>query len=84
MIFKLFREAFKEAMKRQAEEKMKARFLSKSIDYAYLEEIVEKVNENPNLRFTITLKDGTQMEINTQPKKKQIMVDDSENYVRVK
>lgn len=84
MFFKLLKEAFKEAKRRNEELKMKQRFLSKSIDYAYLEELVEKVNENPNLRISITLKDGTLMEINTQPKKKQILVDDSENYVRVK
>lgn len=84
MIFKLFKEALKEAKKRNEELKMKQRFLSKSIDYAYLEELIEKVNENPNLHISITLKDGTQMEINTQPKKKQILIDDSENYMRVK
>lgn len=84
MILRLFLEAYKEAKKKQEEEKMKKRFLSKSIDYAYLEELIEKVNENPALRVSITLKDGTQMEINTQPKKKQILVDDNENYMRVK
>lgn len=84
MIFRLFKEAYKEARKKEAEEKMKQRFLSKSIDYAYLEDLIEKVNENPNLRVSITLKDGTLMEINTQPKKKKILVDDTENYMRVK
>lgn len=63
-------EAWDEAKKRQNEEAKKARLLNHKIDYAYLEELVQKVNENPALQVRITHKDGSVLEINTTPRRK--------------
>ncbi len=59
----------KEAKKQKEEDQMKARLLNKDMDFAYLERIVQKMNENPLLRVKITLKDGTTLDLNTTPKK---------------
>jgi hypothetical protein len=59
-----------QAKKRREEEKMKERLLSRDMDYAFLEELVQKMNENPLLRIKITLNDGTTIDLNTAPKKK--------------
>lgn len=58
-----------EAKKQKEEDKMKARLLDRNMDYAYLEHIVQKMNENPLLRVKITMKDGTTLDLNTTPKK---------------
>jgi len=83
-MWKLFREAWKEAKKRKAEEELKSRFLEKKIDYQYLEELIQQINENPSLRVSITLKDGTLIEMNTQPRKKQLLIAEQEDFLEVK
>ena len=67
---KYYKEAMEEAAKKREEDKLKERLLSKDMDYAFLEEIVQKMNENPLLRVKITLNDGTTIDLNTAPKKK--------------
>ena len=59
-------EAIKESSKIYNEYKKKKRLLDKSIDYEYLEKLVKKVNEDPDLLFRIYLTDGTKMEIATR------------------
>lgn len=54
---------------RELDEK-KARLLDKDMDFAFLEELVQKTNENPLLRIRITLRDGTILDIDTKPKSK--------------
>ena len=46
-------------------EKLKSRLLAKGMDYAYLEDLVQRVNNNPRLRITIKLNDGTVLELKT-------------------
>ena len=67
---KYYKEAMEQAKKRREEEKMKERLLSRDMDYAFLEELIQKMNENPLLRIKITLNDGTTIDLNTAPKKK--------------
>jgi hypothetical protein len=67
---KYYKEAMEQAKKRREEEKMKERLLSRDMDYAFLEELVQKMNENPLLRIKVTLNDGTTIDLNTAPKKK--------------
>ena len=69
-MFKYFKAAMAEAKKQKEMDKQKARLLSKDMDYAFLEHIIQKMNENPLLQVKITLKDGTVLDCNTRPKKK--------------
>ena len=75
--FSYLKEAVKESKKRYDEDKRKQHFLKKSIDYQYLEELVQKINENPLLRISVRLSDGTKLELNTKPKK------DNVNYMDI-
>ena len=68
-MFRYFRKAMKEAKKEKEMEKRKTRLLAKDIDYQFLEEIIQKVNENPQLTVKITLKDHTELVVNTTPKR---------------
>jgi hypothetical protein len=61
-----FIEAWKAASKVYQEYQKKKRLLNKSIDYEFLEKLVQQVNEDPNLGFRIFFKDGTSMEISTR------------------
>lgn len=70
MMFKYLRKAMAEAKKEKELDKKKARLLAKDMDYQFLEEIIQKVNENPFLNVKITLKDHTILEVNTSPKRK--------------
>lgn len=65
---KYYQAAMEEAEKQRALDIKKARLLSKDMDYAFLEELIQKINENPLLKVRITLKDGTVLDINTKPK----------------
>ena len=68
-MFKYFRKAMAEAKKEKELDKKKARLLAKDMDYQFLEEVVQKINENPHLTIKITLKDHTELLVNTTPKK---------------
>ena len=68
-MFRYFRKAMKEAKKEKEMDKRKARLLAKNMDYQFLEEIIQKVNENPQLTVKITLKDHTELVVNTTPKR---------------
>lgn len=69
-MWKYFREAWREAMRRKEADERKSRLIEKRLDYAYLEELVQKVNENPALRVRVTHKDGMVIEIDTTPRRK--------------
>ena len=43
--------------------KQKRKLLSSNTDMSFLEEIVKRVNDNPHLKVTITLKDGTVLQL---------------------
>ena len=55
--------AWKEAREfykqKKAEEKLKKKLLSTKSDWHLLEQLIQKVNENPDLRIDIHLSDGT-------------------------
>lgn len=59
-------EAIKASNKVYQEYLKRKRLLNKSIDYEFLEKLVQKVNEDPQLGFKIFFKDGTSMEIATK------------------
>lgn len=64
-MFYYLRKAMKEAKKEKEYDKKKARFLAKNMDYQFLEDMVQRVNDNPKLNIKITLKDHTVLELNT-------------------
>lgn len=51
------------------EEKNKKKLLSAKTDFHLLEELVQKVNDNPDLRIEVFLTDGTRLLIKTYQKK---------------
>ena len=55
---------------RKREEKAKKRLLSRDMDYNFLEQCVQKVNENPNLKIHIKLNDGTDLDVYTYKRSK--------------
>lgn len=65
---KYYTAAMEAAEKEREMDAKKARLLAKEMDYAFLEEIIQKTNENPLLRVKITLVDGTVLDIDTRPK----------------
>lgn len=73
--FAIWKEVYELTKKEELEEQKKARLLEAKMDYQFLEELIQKCNENPLLRVRVTLKDGTVLDVNTAPKKK------SMNYV---
>lgn len=84
-MFEYYKMAREEALKQKLIDKKKARLLKKEIDYAYLEELIQKINENPLLRVKITLPDGTTLDLNTRPKTNPLQyMEPYEDFVEVK
>ena len=80
-MFDYFRAAMREAKKEKEMDKKKARLLAKDMDYQFLEEIIQKINENPQLTVKITLKDHTELVVNTTPKRGNGFVGDGGNEI---
>ena len=72
-MFYYLKKAMAEAKKEKELDRKKARLLSRDMDYQFLEEIIQKVNENPHLTVKITLKDRTELVVNTTPVRKGIV-----------
>lgn len=64
--------ALKEAMafykEKKAEDKLRKRLVRRNTDFAILEQFIQKVNENPDLRVDIHLADGTVIHMKTYHK----------------
>ena len=80
-MFKYLRKAMREAKKEKEMDKRKARLLAKDMDYQFLEEIIQKINENPQLTVKITRKDHTELVVNTTPKRDKGFVGDGGNEI---
>lgn len=72
-MFYYLRKAMKDAKKEKELDKKKKRLLNANMDYQFLEEIIQRVNENPNLNVRIELKDHTILDVNTKPKKQALI-----------
>lgn len=60
------KKALKKARREFVEEmKMRQRLIRHNTDFAMLEEFIQSVNNNPGLKITFTLKDGTVVELKT-------------------
>lgn len=65
-IIKETRKALKKAKREFVEEmKMRQRLIRHNTDFAMLEQFIQSVNNNPGLKITFTLKDGTVVELKT-------------------
>ena len=64
--------AFKEAREfykqKKREEKLKKKLLGKKSDWHLLEQLIQKCNENPDLRIEVRLADGTVLLLKTYHK----------------
>lgn len=83
-MFDYFRAAMKEAKKQKEYDKRKARLLAKNMDYQFLEEIINKVNENPNLNVKITLADHTELNVCIKKRHNSILVSDEMDFKEVR
>jgi hypothetical protein len=63
--FKEAREFYKQKKK---EEKLKKKLLGKKSDWHLLEQLIQKTNENPDLRIEVRLTDGTVLLLKTYHK----------------
>ena len=83
-MFDYFRAAMKEAKKQKEYDKRKARLLAKNMDYQFLEEIINKVNENPNLNVKITLVDHTELNVCIKKQHNSTFVSDGMDFEEVR
>jgi Uma2 family endonuclease len=55
----IFKEAITFYKERKREEKQRKTLVRRNMDFALLEQFIQKCNENPDLRIDIHLSDGT-------------------------
>ena len=65
----IFKEAVTFYKERKREEKQRKTLVRKNMDFALLEQFVQKCNENPDLRIDIHLSDGTLINMKTYHKR---------------
>ena len=63
-----FSEARQFYKEKKKEEKLKKKLLSKKSDWHLLEQLIQKTNENPDLRIEVRLTDGTVLLLRTYHK----------------
>ena len=78
-MFNYFRMAMKDAKRMKELDKQKKRLLSKDMDFQFLEEIIQRVNDNPKLNIKIVLKDQTTLFVNTYKKPENVFT--RETYI---
>lgn len=61
----VLRESMKYYKDRKREEKEKRKLLSKKMDFNFLEQLIQKCNDNPALRIEVDLVDGTKLLLKT-------------------
>lgn len=79
----ILKEAIQFYKDKKNEERQKRMLLSSKSDYHLLEQMIQKVNENPELRVEIFLNDGTRILLKTYEEKLQKDYLDSD-YVEVR
>lgn len=79
----ILKEAIQFYKDKKNEERQKRKLLSSKSDYHLLEQMIQKVNENPELRVEIFLNDGTRILLKTYEEKLQKDYLDSD-YVEIR
>lgn len=64
----ILREAFQFYKERKREEKQRKMLIRHDMDFSLLESLIQKVNENPDLRVEIHLADGSRVLLKTYKK----------------
>lgn len=65
----ILKEAYEYYKERKREEKAKKMLINKNTNWAYLEQLIIKMNENPNLRIDVHTIDGTVIRMRCYEKK---------------
>lgn len=79
----ILKEAFTFYKEKKAEEKQKKKLIKKSMDFNLLEQLIQKVNDNPDLRIEVHIADGTRLLLKTYRKAEVHDLIDG-NYLEVK
>jgi hypothetical protein len=64
----ILKEAFQFYKERKREEKQRKMLIRHDMDFSLLESLIQKVNENPDLRVEIHLADGSRVLLKTYKK----------------
>ncbi len=83
MINKELKQKVKEfEMSLKMESQAKKALLSAKTDFSFLETLIQKCNDNPNLRINVTLRDGTTLALSTykQPSGHKDLINGIEEY----
>lgn len=70
------KEAEEEIRQKKREYEEKQKFLSSHADFNFLEKLIQKCNDNPDLRIDIYLLDGTVVKMKTYQEQKSEVVSD--------
>lgn len=68
----LFKEALRYYKEIKAEDKAKKKLLNKNMDVSFLEKIIQKCNDNPNLKVEVFLKSGDRILLKSYEEKKNV------------
>lgn len=66
----LIKESIKYYKKLKEEEKLRKRLVTSELDYGALQYMIDRAENNPDLKIEITLNNGTKMEITSRRKQK--------------
>ena len=80
----ILNETLKYYKDRKTEERQKKQLLNSKADFHLLEKLVQKVNDNPDLRIEVFLTDGTRLLLKTFHKEKQLSSLIDGNYEEIK
>ena len=73
---KFIKEAIQYYKRLKEEERARKRLVNEQLDYACLEAMIDRAENNPNLVIDITLKDGTKLTIKSKVQMKGKIVSD--------
>lgn len=66
---RFLKEAYKYYKQLKIEDKQRKRLINTDLDYSYLQWMLDKAEENPDLMIRVTLKDGKKIEMLSKKKK---------------
>lgn len=73
---RLLKEAYKYYKQLKIEDKQRKRLINTDLDYSYLQWMLDKAEENPDLMIRVTLKDGKKIEMLSRKKKNATSISD--------
>ena len=73
---RFLKEAYKYYKQLKIEDKQRKRLINTDLDYSYLQWMLDKAEENPDLMIRVTLKDGKKIEMLSRKKKNATSISD--------